>query len=770
MIHIFQSMVIRKGDGNYGVFGGGMQSMRYPPPEAMVDDPNVPDVPAFAHTGAHGEQETGVPGAGHVIPGDWTIGEHGELVYKDKSGGEHMHGLDGIIRAVGDSMKHHGLDVPAKDVVKKAIELHNQDHHEELPHIDDPAWRKIHLAPFQGMDHKARSNFGPNGELITATTNGHGGKHKLGTFLESYSVPFNKHLGQSMAWAGHPNPEKHNWVRYPYVKPYRLHLIPDPENPGQMKPGAWHIDQGKMGGGDVLPQEHMDKWGGQISHEPAFKDISSWGTVHKLPDVYALPHNTGGPYTNKRPALVAAAVHHIKQALGHDPSSIGTLIHQTVKPSDIKGELNGKPLSLLLSSDAGIQELATTLAQYPKFGCLFGESRMPKFDAEGGVKAKGSPQGMLHHIYSSRYGDSAPEGQGLEHFMSHTTRVGIEHQHSRKSALHTRAKSIQANDLLAATAGIDHRTDNLTPEEVAAHGVPIQDTPETRAAAPAISGTIDTLASMMALATGHKVMDTPPAEELQSLAPLIQNRLLGGTSEDPSQMGVPEYMRYIEAPQQMPVASQPPSNLPPGKPTGVAGAPVASHALPPQGGAPAATVAPPPPPPSAPPSAPPVAVSATPGSANAFHQARERFAQAPMADVRATMEEAGIRLPQDEARAQQHMERFQSSMGDPYQRFLSDYTKSADNPEEAQDRLIKAIEILQLEDAKEDSMVRKHVPVEKKDRGNIEDVRFMAEKMDLTPLDVETILHSKGDWERITKTYGYSDKVVKVVKVSFGGV
>ena len=141
-----------------------------------------------------------------------------------------------------------------------------------------------------------------------------------------------------------------------------------------------------------------------------------------------------------------------------------------------------------------------------------------------------------------------------------------------------------------------------------------------------------------------------------------------------------------------------------------------------------------------------------------------------MEDVRATMEEAGIRLPQDEGRAQQHMERFQSSMGDPYQRFLSEYTKSADNPEEAQDRLIKAIEILQLEDAKEDNMVKKYVPMMAMDHGKIEDVRFMADRMDITPLDVETILHSKGDWERITKTYGYSDKVVKVVKVSFGGV
>ena len=772
MIHIFQSMVIRKGDGNYGVFGGGMQSMRYPPAEAMIDDPNVPDVPAFAHTGAHGENETGTPGSGHVIPGNWVSGNHGELVYKDESGGEHMHGIDGLIRAVGDSFRHHGLDVPGKDVIQKAIELHNQDHHEELPHVDDPAWRKIHLGPYQGKDHKARSNFGPNGELITTTTNSHGDKHRMGTFLESYAIPFNEHLGIAMGQAGHPNPAKHNWVKYPYIKPYRLHLVPDPENPGQMKPGAWHIDAGKLAGGNVLPQEHMDKWGGQISHEPAFKDISSWGTVHKLPHVYSLPHLTGGKYTNKRPALVAAAVHHIKQALGHDPSVIGTLVHQTVKPSDIKGELNGKPLSLLLSSDAGIQELATTLAQYPKFGALFGESRMPKFDAEGNTTNRGSPQGMLHHIYSSRYGDSAPEGQGLEHFMSHSQRVGIEHQHNRKSALHTRAKSIQANDLLAATAGINHKEDNLTPEEVAAHGIPIHDTPETRAAAPAISDTIDTLASMMALATGHKIMETPSPEEIQALAPIVQNKLLGGTSDDAAMMGVPEHIRYVSSPQQMPAATPETSALPPGKPTGPGGAPVGTH-----GGGGAATT---PSPPSGstgrwqPPPAPPVPsakrpVAVTPGL-TPFQEARQRFGQASMPDVRATMEEAGIRLPQDEALAQERMRQFQGTMGDPYQRFLSEYTKSADDPTEAQDRLIKAIEILQIEDAKEDSTVKKYVPVVKMDQRKIEDVRFMAEKMDITPLDIETILHSKGDWERITKTYGYSDKVVKVVKVSFGGI
>jgi hypothetical protein len=37
-------------------------------------------------------------------------------------------------------------------------------------------------------------------------------------------------------------------------------------------------------------------------------------------------------------------------------------------------------------------------------------------------------------------------------------------------------------------------------------------------------------------------------------------------------------------------------------------------------------------------------------------------------------------------------------------------------------------------------------------------------------MDVRTILNTKGDWERISKTYGYDDDIVKVVKVSFGGI
>ena len=49
------------------------------------------------------------------------------------------------------------------------------------------------------------------------------------------------------------------------------------------------------------------------------------------------------------------------------------------------------------------------------------------------------------------------------------------------------------------------------------------------------------------------------------------------------------------------------------------------------------------------------------------------------------------------------------------------------------------------------------------------DITTMAQKMDIAPIDVRTIVFTKGDWTRITKKYGYSDKVVKVVKTAFGG-
>ena len=119
----------------------------------------------------------------------------------------------------------------------------------------------------------------------------------------------------------------------------------------------------------------------------------------------------------------------------------------------------------------------------------------------------------------------------------------------------------------------------------------------------------------------------------------------------------------------------------------------------------------------------------------------------------------------------QRQREFQQNMGDPYQRFLSDYpTKSKDGHNAAMDRLIKAVEILQIEDARKDDEIIKHLPSNNLSVDSITDILYLAKMLDITSMDVSTILNTKGDWERISKTYGYSDRVVKVVKVSFGGV
>ena len=158
-------------------------------------------------------------------------------------------------------------------------------------------------------------------------------------------------------------------------------------------------------------------------------------------------------------------------------------------------------------------------------------------------------------------------------------------------------------------------------------------------------------------------------------------------------------------------------------------------------------------------------------SLNLTPQQRQRlqFASAPQEQVQQLMQETGA-APQRAALTPERIQQYQQNLGDPYQRFISQYAKSSDNPEGAKDRLVKAIEILQIEDARKDNDIIQHIPIKKMSNESLDDIRVMAMKMDITTADVRTILHSKGDWQRITKAYGYSDKVVKVVKVSFGGI
>ena len=88
---------------------------------------------------------------------------------------------------------------------------------------------------------------------------------------------------------------------------------------------------------------------------------------------------------------------------------------------------------------------------------------------------------------------------------------------------------------------------------------------------------------------------------------------------------------------------------------------------------------------------------------------------------------------------------------------------------EAEDRLLKAMERIQLADARLDPQVLKLLPTKQNlNLNNYDDVLLMANRLEITPQDVHSITHSQGDWNNIAKTLQIPPHVVGSVKVGFG--
>ena len=757
---IRKSYVIRKmgdllikGDGNFALFGGGYHIQRYPPADAHNDDPNQPDVPAFAHTGSHGEQETGLPGVGKVIPGSFVRGNHGEIVYKDESGGEHLHGVDGVVRRIGEAMARNGMRGDPKQIVQSAIDRYNVAHPDEknhLPDIDSMMWRKLVVGPYQ-RDVMNRGNYGPEGRLITTTTNSHGQNHRYGTFLESYSIPFHNQLEEAMKEAGFENPRQDfSFVGKPYIRPENLHFILNPQDNSMMS-GAYHIPSGHLQGGDRLPQSSTQNFDAMGINEKAYEDLYSWDIIHHLPDTYFLPRTRSAGSAG----IVSSANDHIKHVLGLDTSKFGTEIKQSMKLTDLKEQYRGTPLAYLLSNDKERMELFGELAKYPAFHALFGRTNR-----------KGNITQQIHDIYADRYGEQADKK--IEDFLQN---VGygapvygtVDERTGRKRTLGTQkqAARIKAKMLMSGTrevgketdANSNFRYDALSPEEIEQANLSLNTSEEAMGDVDSVRRVIEYLAHMNSISRGHTPRRANPSqEEIDNLAPVVSNQLVGGFMADQSLMGVPDHIRSVS--RAAPAATAEPVQT---SPT-IAGAP--------QGPPPAATPRGPPPV-----AQPPVAVASptpTDPRLTPFQQRRQAFAQASPAQVEQTMRDVGSIRPGAQITPQQ-LQQFQQTISDPYQTFLTDYMKSADSPEVAKDRLMKAVEQMQIEDAKRDVDVLKFLPKRKMSVKSNADISTMAKKMDIAPIDVRTIVFTKGDWTRITKKYGYSDKVVKVVKTAFGG-
>jgi len=293
---------------------------------------------------------------------------------------------------------------------------------------------------------------------------------------------------------------------------------------------------------------------------------------------------------------------------------------------------------------------------------------------------------------------------------------------------------------------------------------------------------LDSIFRINTIAGGHEHKELPTQEELAEIQPIISHIIQGGTAEDRSALGVPEHIPYSDVLQPMTptaeAAPPPPTSLR-GPPTGDSG-----HPMPDSRRGATAAIQPPPPQSQVAVRPSPFQVDPNTPGLSRDQQIRARFGQAPMSEVRDVytqhrrLPETGFRtdapspgqdpaqwaktgLGTPEAAQEQRLRQFQQNMGDPYQTRLVDFAKA--------ENVGRIVELLQIEEARLDGQIMKHVPNQTFNSDSIYDVQHIAKMLDITPLDVRTILHSQGDWERITKTYGYDDTVVKVVKVVFGG-
>jgi len=96
--------------------------------------------------------------------------------------------------------------------------------------------------------------------------------------------------------------------------------------------------------------------------------------------------------------------------------------------------------------------------------------------------------------------------------------------------------------------------------------------------------------------------------------------------------------------------------------------------------------------------------------------------------------------------------------------------KSQDNVLPETDRLMKAMESMQRDAALLETRVVKNALPRPVNIADEHGVRYLAKHMGLTPVDVRSIAHQMGDWERIAKRLNVSSDVVKVVKISVGGI
>jgi len=669
------------------------------------------DLPLHAHLGDR------------TPSGQWVTGEHKEMVWQDEYGHTHRHGIDGLIHKLGE------LGVPdPHDFIQEVIDHVNKNHTNDamkIPNIDDAAWRKL-------VGHGYSPSYNED-DALSYPYNGQGGtfatlnmssdpeaskaKFKLAHHPESYRLGFAPILRQMLGekyGIDIPDGAYEEGITHGYISGEDLSWdqngIPVAKRL-KSKFGEALTPQG------LLPPHVADALGVTDNQVQPFQEaVHSWEMYHALPAILAHPDaqqifkEFEGKGAGGRPFSPAVYAKKLAQLAPHMLAKTPPELLDTPIITLESGQMS---LRQALQDETGQDILAKQMAKSPAALAFL----------LGNADQAGAANHILDTMHDKLLSQLSPEeAKALDNTMMGVTAGKTPGAQSKNS--HELGKKLFA---------LAHHVDPESMKEFALEHFP--DHPELAQQ----DGLFNLVADSISHAHGHQPRRaTTEAPDYSNVTlPRLLDQHMGPVPIPPhlSERLIPEWQEHPQ-PQADPNYDEELKPLAPAAP-------------------PAPTANPP---------------SATDdwnriGNLPPTHQAQiyDHFkTQDPQ--HAATEQELGL-SPEE---AIQRFINVQRQKAGSTQQNLGQYPVAASfDTIPVEDRLIKAMERLQMLDAKKEVAVLKRVTTVPSDATDAHS--FLAEKMGLEKQDIRAIAHSKGDWNRVAKAYKTKPVLVKAVKVSLEG-
>ena len=643
-----------------------------------------------------------------------------------------MHPIDGAathLQAFLDKnniKNENGEPMDASEILQRAIDRFNLDHvhtkNHGLADFDSPEWRKAVVGPHpinQGSQN-AIGTRGNDGLKFTYYSSKPG--HEAGLFPESGAIPMNKQIQSELnaiaPGLGDMAAGELEFVKYPNISPELL------------SPHTYRTKAGELQAHGIVPSHVLERHGPKgLMADQAYGNIHTWETVKHLPDdMFHIPATQYSARKNKE-----AAEAEINQVM------------MQMEQAGMLDQIPDTPISLADGRQISLRQA------------------MPNPELRAAVIHELAKAPVMQYMFAGAGSPAtATKTRKIMHPIMDVEGIDLHAGHARTG---TRKKGRSPHSFAAKVA-----------EAAGAYG-PSEKDPTRSAMADVESDFVanlsdedrmkiannrtvfESIASMMAVGYGHNPDWVPDWDNLPTSAH-VGSQLVDQIINTEV---TPHWKNRFH--------------------TELTMAPMTTEEMPTPPGDPGPAIRDPeplPPPAPAPPPAPiqqPAARAAPAASRLAverpvttprplhpvIQEAREQLSALPPGREQTQMAEE-LRVPQQIRQDPRAMGLFT----DPAQTRLDQWVRTSLDQHDMLDRIEKAMEEMQLQDAKTDVNVLKYVPRKTNLNLNVEsDVALMASKTGLTKHDIRSLAVSKGDWHRVAEVFNVPPPVVGAVKVVF---